>query len=121
MYDPNDYTNPSHYRRHNIQAIEITRLMSFCAGNVVKYIWRAGDKDDIVKDLKKARWYLEDCIHFDDVDFSAVQRYPQTLELYKKILLDELQEDAERAMGMLNEVIRLAEQGDLYENLRQGP
>lgn len=27
-------------------------------GNVVKYVSRAGHKDDAVKDLKKARWYL---------------------------------------------------------------
>ncbi|MBP3932189.1 MAG: DUF3310 domain-containing protein, partial [Peptostreptococcaceae bacterium] len=27
--------------------------------NTVKYISRAGHKDDIIQDLKKARWYLD--------------------------------------------------------------
>lgn len=33
----------------------------FCLGNTVKYIARAGKKDDakVVEDLKKARWYLD--------------------------------------------------------------
>ena len=41
-----------------INVIEAWRL-TFCLGNVVKYISRAGKKDDIIQDLKKAQWYLE--------------------------------------------------------------
>jgi hypothetical protein len=33
--------------------------MNFCLGNAVKYIWRAGLKDNSLEDLKKARWYLD--------------------------------------------------------------
>lgn len=34
--------------------------LGFCLGNVVKYILRAGKKTpDRLKDLKKARWYLD--------------------------------------------------------------
>ena len=33
--------------------------LDFCLGNTVKYISRAGKKDNIVQDLKKAKWYLE--------------------------------------------------------------
>lgn len=33
--------------------------MTFCRGNAMKYIWRAGLKGDAVTDLKKARWYLD--------------------------------------------------------------
>jgi hypothetical protein len=33
--------------------------MNFNLGNAVKYIWRAGDKGNLIEDLKKARWYLD--------------------------------------------------------------
>jgi hypothetical protein len=33
--------------------------MSFCLGNAVKYIWRAGLKGDAAEDLRKAAWYLQ--------------------------------------------------------------
>ena len=52
---------PAHYTSHpsGIECIRITEHMNFCLGNAMKYIWRAGKKDDIVEDLKKARWYLD--------------------------------------------------------------
>jgi len=37
--------------------------LDFFLGNVVKYIARAGRKDDIVQDLKKAQWYLNRAVH----------------------------------------------------------
>lgn len=40
-----------------IKVIEAWGL-GFCLGNTVKYIARAGKKDDIIEDLKKAEWYL---------------------------------------------------------------
>jgi len=54
--------HPPHYNTHpsGIECIEITRHMNFNLGNVVKYIWRADDKDDPVENLEKAAWYLND-------------------------------------------------------------
>lgn len=51
---------PRHYNtnKHGIEVIEITERMDFCVGNAVKYISRAGHKNDAVEDLKKAVWYL---------------------------------------------------------------
>lgn len=40
-----------------IKVIEAWRL-GFHLGNAVKYICRAGRKDDELEDLKKALWYL---------------------------------------------------------------
>lgn len=38
---------------------------SFCLGNVMKYISRAGKKDtDGLTDLKKAQWYLNKAIEY---------------------------------------------------------
>jgi Protein of unknwon function (DUF3310) len=60
---PNDPVNhPSHYTEHpsGVECIQITEHMNFCLGNAVKYIWRAGLKNDnAIEDLKKARWYVD--------------------------------------------------------------
>jgi len=59
----NDLVNhPSHYTSHpsGVEAIEITRWMSYNLGNVVKYVWRADLKENNVQDLEKARFYLND-------------------------------------------------------------
>ena len=56
-----DAINPSHYKDHpsGVECIDVTEHMNFNLGNAVKYIWRAGMKDDIVQDLEKARWYVD--------------------------------------------------------------
>jgi len=53
--------NPAHYNSHpsGVECIAITKHMNFCLGNALKYIWRAGLKNDKVEDLKKAIWYLQ--------------------------------------------------------------
>lgn len=56
--------HPTHYTAHpsGIEAIEITRHMNFNLGNAIKYIWRAGlkNQDKHIEDLKKAVFYLND-------------------------------------------------------------
>lgn len=57
-----DVNHPHHYTSHpaKVECIEITEHMNFCLGNAIKYIWRAGLKtDDPLKDLRKAKWYVE--------------------------------------------------------------
>lgn len=61
--------HPSHYTSHpsGIECIQITEHMTFCAGNAIKYLWRAGLKGSDtegtdalakhVEDLRKAAWY----------------------------------------------------------------
>ena len=52
--------NPEHYNRLNPQPKDVIRAwgLNFNLGSAVKYISRAGHKDDIVQDLKKAREFL---------------------------------------------------------------
>ena len=62
MSDP--VNHPMHYTAHpsGVECIQITEHMSFCRGNAVKYIWRAGTKGDDsteLEDLRKARWYVD--------------------------------------------------------------
>lgn len=56
-----DNINPNHYKKHpsGIECIEIAEHMDFLTGNAIKYLWRAGMKDDKVQDLEKAKWYIE--------------------------------------------------------------
>lgn len=51
---------PHHYAKHNIEPIDfITQnKLSFCEGNVVKYICRWKDKGG-VESLKKAKQYID--------------------------------------------------------------
>ena len=53
--------HPNYYTSHpsKIECIQITEHMDFLTGNIMKYIWRAGLKQDKLEDLKKAKWYLE--------------------------------------------------------------
>jgi hypothetical protein len=44
-----------------VECIEITRHRTFNIGNAIKYLWRAGLKEDAqIQDLKKAIFYIED-------------------------------------------------------------
>ena len=56
-----DKYNPDYYREHpsGVERIQITEHMNFCRGNAIKYIWRAGKKEDAIEDLKKVRWYID--------------------------------------------------------------
>lgn len=55
--------HPKHYNSHpsGIECIKIAEHMSFCLGNVLKYVWRVDDKksEDPIEDLLKAREYLD--------------------------------------------------------------
>jgi len=55
-----DVNHPKHYKDHpsGIECIQITEHMGFNLGNAIKYIWRADLKEDAIKDLRKAIWYI---------------------------------------------------------------
>ena len=59
-HDP--VNHPSHYtegrKYETIDVIDDWEL-SYRLGNCVKYVSRAGRKNDALEDLKKARWYLD--------------------------------------------------------------
>jgi hypothetical protein len=58
---PDLVNHPPHYKSHpsGVECITITEHFNFCRGNAIKYIWRAGEKDCEIKDLKKAAWYIQ--------------------------------------------------------------
>lgn len=60
---------PQHYADSKIEVIDYIedKNLGFCLGNVVKYVSRAGkkhsvgktNKEKMIEDLNKARWYLD--------------------------------------------------------------
>lgn len=73
MAKKDNVNHPKHYTSDpsGIECIDITRHRNFNIGNAIKYLWRAGLKEDKdrkiidkqVEDLNKAVWYLVDEIH----------------------------------------------------------
>ncbi len=62
--------HPSHYNSGAIEVIDYIEdngwAEGFCLGNAVKYISRAGKKDNesTIKDVSKARWYIDRYLQF---------------------------------------------------------
>lgn len=64
----NDPVNhPKHYTQHpsGVECIQVTEHYNFCVGNAIKYLWRAGLKNNDadpklkqIEDLNKAIWYI---------------------------------------------------------------
>jgi len=64
-----DVNHPVHYNNGKVECIEAIDAAStkeefegYLRGNVLKYVWRFRYKDN-VKDLQKAKWYLEKLIN----------------------------------------------------------
>ena len=57
---PKPEPKSQHYKKHKsgIECIDVVQHMNFNRGNAIKYIWRAGLKNDTIEDLKKAIDYL---------------------------------------------------------------
>ena len=51
---------PAHYTSDpsGVECIAVAEHRSYCIGACIKYIWRAGLKNDELEDLRKAQWYL---------------------------------------------------------------
>lgn len=64
--DTDDLVNhPSHYTQGDVECIDAIRasmstseFLGYLKGNVQKYLWRYGQKDNPIQDLEKAQWYL---------------------------------------------------------------
>lgn len=64
-----DKVNPDHYKQGSLQVIDVIDNwnLNFNKGNAVKYILRAGKKEEegysttekAIEDISKALWYLE--------------------------------------------------------------
>ena len=51
---------PNYYKlKNDLELIDLIDQKSFCTGNAIKYLIRAGLKGDRLEDLEKAKYYIE--------------------------------------------------------------
>lgn len=70
MHDLMDQVNhPAHYTDGGIETIDFieAKNLDFHLGNAVKYISRAGKKEDKLNDLLKAQWYINRAINNEQI------------------------------------------------------
>ena len=72
----NDH-GPEYYRRGSIQVWDFVRdqELNFHLGNVIKYVCRAGHKEDDIEDLSKALHYLS-----NEIEFRTSQRVQRSIQ-----------------------------------------
>ena len=82
IYDP--VKNPKHYVEHSItlQPIHILRFAPFDLGNALKYMIRAGYKDNMKQDLEKALFYINVAIETYAYDGSVYDKFFKNHKLY---------------------------------------
>jgi len=75
----NDH-GPEYYRRGSIQVWDFVRdqELNFHLGNVIKYVCRAGHKEDDIEDLSKALHYLS-----NEIEFRTSQRVQRSVQCEK--------------------------------------
>lgn len=67
LEDPREVMHPSHYINEEGNECKDTirtvlckdGFLDYCRGAVIKYIWRYKDKENPIKDLKKAKQYID--------------------------------------------------------------
>ena len=85
----NDH-GPQYYRRGPVQVWDFVRQqeLNFHLGNVIKYVCRAGHKNDDIEDLSKAIHYLS-----NEIEFRTSQRVQRSVPS-KKLTESQLEEYA---------------------------
>jgi predicted Zn-dependent protease len=64
---------PAHYKRGKIEVWDFIRDqdLNYHLGNAIKYVCRAGYKDNKIEDLKKAIHYLQNELDHTDINGSG--------------------------------------------------
>ena len=61
MTDRENVDHPEHYNNNpsGVECIDVVEHYNFNVGSALKYLWRAGLKDDADEDFRKAIWYIQ--------------------------------------------------------------
>lgn len=86
-HDP--VNHPSHYCSDpsGLECIQVTRWRNFNIGNAIKYLWRAGlkNEDTQIQDLEKAIWYIKDEIErLKMVDYDTKRKEHNNVKSIRK-------------------------------------
>lgn len=74
--------SPKHYQDTRLMDLLIDKQVPFAPGNIMKYVFRYKEKDGL-KDLYKARDYLNALIAHEEVNSNIKPLYPELHELQK--------------------------------------
>ena len=98
----NNVDHPSHYNTHKsgVECVEVCEHLGFLLGNAVKYVWRAGLKNDKIEDLEKAAWYFRRVIDKGDAVTERCAAFYQTAE---KVIAAEPESLLARVLGHIRE------------------
>ena len=64
--------SPPHYKQGDVECIEAIKAATgdgyqgYLQGNIMKYIWRYRAKGQAINDLKKAQWYLNKLVEYEE-------------------------------------------------------
>ena len=83
------------------------QYQGFLIGNIIKYVIRAGKKDDAIKDLEKAKDYINFYIELFKVkDYGNI---PINIEVNNDIDWDKFKEDISKALEETNNTLIIME------------
>lgn len=92
--------HPNHYggKGNPLEVINIIEYygLNFNLGNVIKYCLRAGKKDEIIQELKKAQWYI-------NREIERLENNTSHYEGFKGILNTETKINTTDSTGLLTE------------------
>lgn len=89
--------HPSHYNQYPIEVIDLVENMTFCMGNLIKYILRAPYKGKLKEDCQKAQWYLERQFRLNRDWTTQILYYNKDLfEELKRYFVDQINEKKEK-------------------------
>ena len=101
-------SEPDYYAGNGLSSIGAFKqgLMSkeeykgFLIGNIIKYVVRAGKKDDAIKDLEKAKTYIE--FYLELLNAERIGNIHVTIEVNDDIDLDKFKEEITEALEYAN-------------------
>ncbi|MEO1542609.1 MAG: DUF3310 domain-containing protein [Pseudomonadota bacterium] len=100
---PHHYDHPS-----GVTCMDVVRDASFLRGNCIKYIWRAGEKEELLEDLAKANEYLTLLTSYPDDKF-----LDERSEMLKELVARYVEFEADKRRARLIENLALRPVGQL--------
>lgn len=113
----NDPINPNHYKSASgIECIEIAEVFPYNLGNAIKYAWRAGQKDDLIQDLKKCQWYLSRA--YLQADSCELDYYCKNILSAKRKLHKYFENNFKECFSKQKEILHHIVSGDIANALK---
>lgn len=104
--------NPSHYTSHpsGIECKEISKYLSGCLAQAFQYVWRCGQKDEPVQELKKALWFIDTELSMDQYHDPFADNFMANL---RKVVL--IESNLDKAVALSN--IAIANKYDPHKRI----